>query len=100
MLDFVTVSDNYALVCEHKFSHRMNQRWTQPRSEGGLGQHSSIALQTLWRIMGQNFVASIKEAIGGVQSPWRILQPPTGTGKTQGAHSGEGDHAVRRMATT
>ena len=84
MHDFVTDSDNYALVCEHEFSQRMNQRWTQPRSEGGLAQHSSIDLQTLWRIMGQNFVVSIKEAAVGVQSPWRILQPPTGTGKTQG----------------
>ncbi len=34
--------------------------------------------------MGENFVASIKEAADGAQSPWRILQPPTGTGKTQG----------------
>ncbi|MHC2625057.1 hypothetical protein ACVIW2_007089 [Bradyrhizobium huanghuaihaiense] len=34
--------------------------------------------------MGENFGASIVEVINGVQSPWRILQPPTGTGKTQG----------------
>ncbi|MHC2561447.1 DEAD/DEAH box helicase family protein [Bradyrhizobium liaoningense] len=34
--------------------------------------------------MGENFRAAIEEASLGVQSPWRILQPPTGTGKTQG----------------
>lgn len=84
MHDFVTASDNYAMVCPHEFSHRMNEHWTKPRAEGGLGQHSSTDLRTLWRIMGENFVASITEAANGVQSPWRILQPPTGTGKTQG----------------
>jgi hypothetical protein len=35
--------------------------------------------------MGDNFQISIQETAKGVQSPWRILQPPTGTGKTQGA---------------
>jgi hypothetical protein len=34
--------------------------------------------------MGENFQLSTIEAASGVQSPWRILQPPTGTGKTQG----------------
>ncbi|MBR0969605.1 DEAD/DEAH box helicase family protein [Bradyrhizobium japonicum] len=74
----------HALVCPQDFSQRMNSHWTKSRSEGGLGQHSSSDLQTLWRIMGENFGTSIVEAASGVQSPWRILQPPTGTGKTQG----------------
>jgi hypothetical protein len=73
-----------ALVCPHDFSQRMNQHWTKSRTEGGLGQHSSTALTTLWRIMGENFQIATVEAASGVQSPWRILQPPTGTGKTQG----------------
>lgn len=34
--------------------------------------------------MGENFQIATVEAASGVQSPWRILQPPTGTGKTQG----------------
>jgi hypothetical protein len=34
--------------------------------------------------MGENFQIATIEAASGVQSPWRILQPPTGTGKTQG----------------
>jgi hypothetical protein len=61
----------------------MLNHWTAPRPEG-LGQHASPALVTLWRIMGENFQLTTVEAASGVQSPWRILQPPTGTGKTQG----------------
>ncbi|MGM4877787.1 DEAD/DEAH box helicase family protein [Bradyrhizobium sp. 956_D2_N1_5] len=34
--------------------------------------------------MGETFQLATVEAASGVQSPWRILQPPTGTGKTQG----------------
>jgi hypothetical protein len=41
-------------------------------------------LVTLWRIMAETFQTAIVEAATGVHSPWRILQPPTGTGKTQG----------------
>jgi hypothetical protein len=76
--------DHYALVSPRDFAERMNTYWTKPREQGGLGQHSSPALRTLWTIMGENFRSSIIEAAKGVQSPWRILQPPTGTGKTQG----------------
>lgn len=72
-----------ALVCPHEFSQRMHRHWTMSSPEG-LGQHSSSALVTLWRIMGENFQIATVEAATGVQSPWRILQPPTGTGKTQG----------------
>jgi hypothetical protein len=82
--DTTSLEEKYALLCPQNFSQRMNEHWTKPRSEDGLGQHSSTDLQTLWRIMGENFVTSIVEAASGVQSPWRILQPPTGTGKTQG----------------
>jgi hypothetical protein len=34
--------------------------------------------------MGKNFQLATVEAAEGVKSRWRILQPPTGTGKTQG----------------
>lgn len=72
-----------ALLCPHEFSQRMLRHWTMPRPEG-LGQHASSALVTLWRIMGENFQIATVEAATDVQSPWRILQPPTGAGKTQG----------------
>jgi hypothetical protein len=75
---------NLALVCPLELSQKLNEHWTESRTEGGLGQHSSTALTTLWRIMGENFQIATVEAASGVQSPWRILQPPTGTGKTQG----------------
>jgi hypothetical protein len=61
----------------------MLKHWTTPQPDG-LGQHASPDLVTLWRIMGENFQLATVEAASGVQSPWRILQPPTGTGKTQG----------------
>ena len=84
MHDTTKLPDHYALVSPQDFSDRMNEYWTRPRSDGGLEQCSSIALRTLWKIMGDNFQISIIETAKGVQSPWRILQPPTGTGKTQG----------------
>lgn len=85
MNDIATLREQHALalVCPNQFSERMHLHWTMPRPEG-LGQHSSPALMTLWRIMGENFKLAIIEAAVGFQSPWRILQPPTGTGKTQG----------------
>ncbi|KJC55619.1 hypothetical protein UB31_00495 [Bradyrhizobium sp. LTSP849] len=61
----------------------MNIHWTTSVPQG-LGQCTSSALRTLWKIMGENFQQSIVEAAKGTKSPWRILQPPTGTGKTQG----------------
>jgi hypothetical protein len=85
MNDTVSLREQHALalVCPHEFSERMLKHWTTPRPEG-LGQHSSAALVTLWRIMAENFQLATVEAASGIQSPWRILQPPTGTGKTQG----------------
>src|ERR1700759_3870351 len=72
-----------ALVCPNEFSQRMLQHWTTPCPDG-LEQHETPDLVTLWRIMGENFQLATVEAASGVRSPWRILQPPTGTGKTQG----------------
>ncbi|MFK4385895.1 DEAD/DEAH box helicase family protein [Bradyrhizobium sp. USDA 223] len=85
MNDTVLLSKQHdlALVCPQEFASRMLKRWTTPCPDG-LGQHASTALVTLWRIMGDTFRLAAIEAASGVQSPWRILQPPTGTGKTQG----------------
>jgi hypothetical protein len=84
MHDTTTLKGQHALVDPQDFSQRMNEHWTMPRAKRGLEQHSSAALRSLWRIMAENFEMAIREAAAGVQSPWRILQPPTGTGKTQG----------------
>lgn len=59
----------------------MDQRWSQ-----GLHLSSSPALRTLWGIMADTFrKATINSINGVIASPWSILQPPTGSGKTRGA---------------
>lgn len=75
----------YALPNTNQYVERMALHWVTPEAEGGLGLCCSIALRSLWRIMCENFIAATRDAATGVQSPWRILQPPTGTGKTEGA---------------
>jgi hypothetical protein len=82
MLDHIDLPQpqcSHALVSPQSFVERMDLHWKQK-----LSLTSSSALRTLWRIIGDNFQISIVETANGVQSPWRILQPPTGTGKTQG----------------
>src|SRR5258705_3723406 len=47
---------------------------------------TSPALRELWGTMASTFRTSIINSITGVvDGPWLILQPPTGSGKTQGA---------------
>ena len=73
--------EHYALVSPQDFTDRMDHRWSQ-----GLQLISSPALRTLWGIMASTFRTSIINSINGVvDAPWLILQPPTGSGKTQGA---------------
>jgi hypothetical protein len=82
MLDHIKLpqpQSSHALVSPQSFVERMDLHWKQK-----LSLTSSSALRTLWKIIGDNFQSSIVETANGVQSPWRILQPPTGTGKTQG----------------
>lgn len=69
----------YALVPPHEFSSRMREHWTGP-----LGLCSSPALEKLWTIMGSTFNEAIMDTAKEAEAPWRILQPPTGSGKTQG----------------
>ena len=77
----IAAQDLYALVSSEEFTERMDQRWSQ-----GLHLSSSPALKTLWGIMADTFrTATINSINGVVASPWLILQPPTGSGKTRGA---------------
>jgi hypothetical protein len=57
----------------------MEHHWTY-----GLSLRCSPALTALL-IMRTNFQTAIIETAKGIQSPWRIVQPPTGSGNTQGA---------------
>lgn len=82
MLDHINLPQHkysHALVSPQSFVEQMDLHW-----KDNLGLSSSSALRTLWRIMADNFQIAIEETVKGVHSPWRILQPPTGTGKTQG----------------
>lgn len=73
--------EHYALVAPQAFTDRMDLHWSQ-----SLNLITSPALRTLWGIMASTFRASILNSINGVvDAPWLILQPPTGSGKTQGA---------------
>jgi hypothetical protein len=76
----IGLHEQYALVSPQAFSDRMNLRWTEE-----LSLCSSQALRTLWKKIATTFETAIVETAKGIQPPWRILQPPTGSGKTQGA---------------
>lgn len=55
----------------------MKDRWHS------LGNVSSRKLQDLWKEMAATFSSATNETAAG-DAKWRVLQPPTGTGKTQG----------------
>jgi uncharacterized protein with HEPN domain len=76
---------NPARIPAKDFSQAMIQHW-----ETDLGNVSSSILDMLWGNMAVAFNDAIEDAAMVVsgESPtsrWRVLQPPTGTGKTQGA---------------
>lgn len=70
----------YAFVPPQEFSMRMKDHWTNKH-----GLCSSKPLERLWTIMAETFNSAIDDAATGESAPWRILQPPTGSGKTTGA---------------
>ena len=77
----ISAQDHYTLVSPQDFTDRMDIHWSQR-----LQLITSPALRTLWGIMASTFRTSIINSINGVvDGPWLILQPPTGSGKTQGA---------------
>jgi hypothetical protein len=62
------------LISPEAFTTAMTERWNT------LGNTPSPALQSLWGTMTSTFAL----AITAQDNKWRVLQPPTGTGKTQG----------------
>lgn len=84
----------YAFVPPQEFSVQMKDHWTNKH-----GLCSSKHLERLWTIMAETFNVSIADAATGVSAPWRILQPPTGSGKTTGACLFAAMQAQRNRAT-
>lgn len=76
----IGLHETHALVPPLDFARRMTDHWTAT-----LGLCVSDSLCALWRVMADNFNAATRDAIDNTCAPWRILQPPTGSGKTQGA---------------
>jgi hypothetical protein len=64
----------FRLVTPEEFAAAMTARWRS------LGNTPSPRLQQLWMAMAKTF----NRAIDDNDNQWRVLQPPTGTGKTQG----------------
>jgi hypothetical protein len=68
-------TDVSRLVSPEEFAAAMTRRWHS------LGNTSSTKLQQLWKTMAATFTAA---ATNPFDTKWRVLEPPTGTGKTQG----------------
>lgn len=65
------------LVSPEEFAVAMTDRWHS------LGNTSSHKLHHLWKVIAATFARAV-HADGSDGTKWRVLEPPTGTGKTQG----------------
>jgi hypothetical protein len=70
-------TDVSRLVSPEEFAAAMTRRWHS------LGNTSSDKLQQLWATMAATFNRAVAGNATG-NTKWRVLEPPTGTGKTQG----------------
>jgi hypothetical protein len=80
MTTHIGLHEQYALVPPRTFVDRFTLRWTEE-----FGMPASAPLQNLWRIMANTYQQSIIATVQDLPSRWRVLQPPTGSGKTMGA---------------
>ena len=75
--------DTPSVVSPRSFIDRMTKHWTT-----SLGNTPSDALKGTWQAMATAFGQAIFSAVGatGIGDPrlWRVLNPATGAGKTQG----------------
>lgn len=70
---------NICSVSSRDFVLAMRDRWQ------ALGNVTSPTLETLWSTMSDTFRAAAEGNTGFIcDNRWRVLEPPTGTGKTQG----------------
>lgn len=68
-----------ALISPIYFADRMENHWVNT-----IGNASSDNLKKIWQQMGQAFGQAILHHGKPQGKTWRVLQPSTGTGKTQG----------------
>ena len=80
MTDRIGLHEQYALVPPQTFVDRFTLRWTEE-----FRMPASEPLRKLWRTMANTYHQSIISTAQGQPSRWRVLQPPTGSGKTMGA---------------
>lgn len=73
-------SHEYALVSPQLFVARLTEQWTTQ-------YHNipSVPLCELWATMANTYEEAIRDTASGAKPRWRILWPPTGSGKTLGA---------------
>lgn len=80
MTDYIGLHEQYALVPPQTFVDRFTLHWTKK-----FDMPASEPLRKLWRIMANTYQQSIIATAQGQLTRWRVLQPPTGSGKTMGA---------------
>jgi hypothetical protein len=80
MTDHIGIHEQYALVSPQTFVDRFAERWTEQ-----FGMPASNEFKSLWRIMANTYQEAIIDAASNRPYRWRVLQPPTGSGKTTGA---------------
>jgi len=80
MTNQIGLHEHYALVSPQTFVDRFTLRWTEE-----FGMPASAPLRKLWLIMANTYQRTIIDAAQNRPSRWRVLQPPTGSGKTMGA---------------
>jgi hypothetical protein len=80
MKSYIGPHEQYALVSPQTFVDRFTLQWTKV-----FGMPASDPLKKLWRTMANIYRQSIIATSQDQPSRWRVLQPPTGSGKTMGA---------------
>jgi hypothetical protein len=80
MTDHIGLHEQYALVPPQTFVDRFTLHWTK-----AFDMPASEPLRKLWRTMANTYQQSIIDTAQDKPTRWRVLQPPTGSGKTMGA---------------
>jgi hypothetical protein len=80
MTDYIGSHEQYALVSPQNFVDMFTLHWTKV-----FNMPASEPLRKRWRIMANTYKQSIIASSQDQPSRWRVLQPPTGSGKTMGA---------------